>query len=322
MRRLRLAVVGDIGGTHARFGLVDLSEPPREVRGPLTLLCSDYPSIDACLDAYLGLKGEAGALDAAAIAVAGPIVEGAAALTNMPWRVSAAGLRAYGFGRAALVNDYAALAFGAPHLGEEDTHLVGPERRGGDGTVAVLGPGTGFGAAILARDAFGQTAVATEGGHVGFAPTDAIEIDILRILAARFGRVSIERILSGPGLVNLHVALAEIAGVRDACAGPAEITARALAGDALATQTLARFFAILGSTAGDFALGYGARGGVYIAGGIAPRLLDILDASEFRSRFEAKGRFEAYVAAIPTRVILHPYLALVGAAQALAQVAG
>jgi glucokinase len=169
----------------------------------------------------------------------------------------------------------------------------------------------------LARDVGGHVIVSTEGGHIAFAPSDDIELQVWRILAKAFGRVSIERILSGPGLLNLHRALTEISGRETSCATPADISASAMAGDKIAIETLERFCAIFGAVAGDFALSYGAQGGVYIAGGIAPRLLDVLQQSAFRSRFEDKGRFRPYVAAIPTRVVTHPYLALMGAAYLL-----
>jgi len=317
MPNSHLAVVGDVGGTHARFGLADLARPELEVEQPLTFLCADYESGHAALTAYLDRLGVAALPDAVAIAVAGPVVDGAMSFTNMSWRLSEAGLKAFGFGRAALINDYGALALAAAHLSPADWRTVGPEVSPPGGSVAVLGAGTGFGASLLARDGRGEAIVSTEGGHIAFAPSDEVEVQVLQILAKAFGRVSVERILSGPGLVNLHRALCEISGAKTACASPADITASARAGEKPAIETLERFCAIFGAVAGDFALSYGAQGGVYLAGGIAPRLLDILQTSAFRSRFEAKGRFQDYVAAIPTRVVTHPYLALLGAAHVL-----
>ena len=139
---------------------------------------------------------------------------------------------------------------------------------------------------------------------------------IVRRLAGKYGRVSVERILSGPGIVDLHAALLAIDGRESALAGPAEITRRALAGDPECRRTIERFCAILGSVAGDFALAYGARGGIYVAGGIPPIVIDLLEASDFRRRFEDKGRFQAYLREIPTRVISRPHAALLGAAHA------
>jgi glucokinase len=318
MPNSHLAVVGDVGGTHARFGLTDLSRPVLAIEQPLTLLCADYESGHAALAAYLDRLGVSPLPGAAAIAVAGPVVDGAISFTNMSWSLSEAGLKAFGFARAALINDYGALALAAAHLSSADWRAIGPDLPASDGNVAVLGAGTGFGASLLARDGRGQAIVSTEGGHVAFAPSDEIEIEVLKILAKTFVRVSIERILSGPGLVNLHRALCEISGAPPSCVSPADISAAAMAGDRAARETLERFCGIFGAVAGDFALSYGAKGGVYLAGGIAPRLLDILQASAFRSQFEAKGRFRRYVAAIPTRVVTHPYLALLGAAHVLA----
>jgi glucokinase len=312
-----LAIVGDVGGTHARFGLVDLARPGLDIERPLTFLCADYESGEVALAAYLDRLGVSSLPGAAAIAVAGPVVAGAMSFTNMSWSLSEAGLKAFGFGRAALINDYGALALAAAHLSDADWRAIGPEPTPSDGNIAVLGAGTGFGASLLARDPRGQAIVSTEGGHIAFAPGDETEIEVLRILAKAFGRVSIERILSGPGLVNLYGALAQIEGAPTACVSPADISASARAGDRVAMEALDRFCAILGAVAGDFALSYGAQGGVYLAGGIAPRLLDVLQASRFRSRFEDKGRFRDYVAAIPTRVVTHPYLALLGAAHLL-----
>jgi glucokinase len=312
-----LAVVGDVGGTHARFGLADLSRPVLEIERPLTFLCADHESGHAALRAYLDRLGMTSLPPAVAIAVAGPVVDGAMSFTNMSWRLSESGLKAFGFRRAALINDYGALALAAPHLAPQDWRPLGPELSPPDASVAVLGAGTGFGVSLLARDGRGQAIVSTEGGHIAFAPSDEIEIEVLRILSQTFGRVSIERILSGPGLLNLHRALCQIAGVTAVCASPAAISASAMAGERIAVETLERFCAIFGAVAGDFALSYGAQGGVYIAGGIAPRLLDVLKSSTFRPRFEAKGRFRDYLAAIPTRVVTYPYMALLGAAYAL-----
>jgi glucokinase len=322
MPNSHLAVVGDVGGTHARFGLADLARPVLEIEQPLTFLCADYESGRAALTAYLDRLGVSAMPGAVAIAVAGPVVEGAMSFTNMSWRLSEADLRAFGFGRAALINDYGALALAAPHLTPADWRALGPDLpasdlSGANGGVAVLGAGTGFGASLLARDGRGQAIVSTEGGHIAFAPSDEIEIQVLQILSRSFGRVSVERILSGPGLVNLHRALCEISGMATSCDSPADISASAMAGEKAAMETLERFCAIFGAVSGDFALSYGAQGGVYLAGGIAPRLLGVLQTGAFRSRFEAKGRFRDYMAAIPTRVVTHPYLALLGAAHLL-----
>ena len=313
-----LALVGDIGGTNARYALVDLNGDACEILAPRGYRCSAYVEATDSIRAYLHDVGLAQAPGAAAIAVAGPVKDGAIRFTNMSWTLSESGLRGMGFSRAKLLNDYAALALAAPKLQPVELHQLGGAPAADHGqTIAVLGPGTGFGASALARDGAGQVALATEGGHIAFAPCDDVEIEILKVLTWRFGRVSVERLLSGPGLCNIYSALAQIEGRTDegGC-DPAEVTRRALAGDAASRAALDRFCAILGSVAGDMALSFGAQGGVYIGGGICPQILDILVHSPFRERFEDKGRFRQYLEPIPAYVILREFAALLGAAQA------
>jgi glucokinase len=252
------------------------------------------------------------------IAVAGPVTDGEIDLTNSPWRVSEAELQTLGMNPVRLINDFEALAWGAPVVPADQLASLGGPREGEPhAAIAVLGPGTGFGVSALARDIHGaEIAMPSEGGHACFAPGDAIEDEILRILRRRYDRVSIERLICGPGLLNMHRALAEIDGRESHIEDPAQITTEALENPASPCgATLARFCAILGAVAGDIALTTGARGGVYIAGGIAPRILPFLKASPFRERFERKGRFVDYMKAIPTNVILHKHAALLGAAR-------
>jgi glucokinase len=218
--------------------------------------------------------------------------------------------------RVRLINDFTAMARSVPALLPKDLIRIGPEVQGTNGAaVAVLGPGTGFGVSCLVGAGPYEAVLATEGGHIPFAPQSELEQDVLRTLAKQFGRVSVERILSGPGLVSLYQTLAEISGHTVYCEVPSDVTSAAASGDELASMTADMFCSILGAVAGDFTLAYGARGGVYIAGGIAPRLLDRLSAGRFRDCFEAKGRFKAYLSAVPTWVIMHPYAALLGAAR-------
>ena len=188
--------------------------------------------------------------------------------------------------------------------------------------MVILGPGTGFGVAGLVRARGGETVLATEGGHVGFAPTDELEIEIWRRLARARGRISVERVLSGAGLFELYQALADIEGVAATLADQAAVQAAGEAGDPLAARTVDRFCRILGSTAGDFALGYGALAGVYVTGGVAEKLAGELVKGGFRERFEAKGRFEGYMRAIPTWLVLDPYAALIGVASQLEALEG
>jgi glucokinase len=185
--------------------------------------------------------------------------------------------------------------------------------------MVILGAGTGFGVAGLARGERGDVMIATEGGHAGFAPCDDVEVEVWRRLKAAYGRVSIERLLSGPGLFDLYKALAEIDGVGAELPDDKSVIEACNAGDRRAGAAVDRFCGILGSVAGDLALSFGARGGVFVSGGLAPRVADRLAASDFRRRFEDKGRLSAYLAQIPTSLVLHPYPAIVGAARELAQ---
>jgi len=312
----RTLLVGDIGGTNARFALARMEGARPVLEHIRSFPAADYPTFLDGVRAFLDgceVKPSGGVL-----AVAGPVTDGAIDLTNSPWRVSEAELRTLGLDPVRLINDFEALAWGAPVVPPEDlAHLGGPAAGDPEAALAVVGPGTGFGVSALARDHRGrEIALPSEGGHASFAPEDAVEEEILRILRRRYGRVSIERLICGPGLLNLHRALAEIDGRATEIDDPAQITREALENpDSPCGATLARFCAILGAVAGDVALTLGARRGVYIAGGVAPRILPFLQISAFRQRFEAKGRFTDYMAAIPTWVILHKQAALLGAAR-------
>jgi glucokinase len=308
-------LVGDIGGTHARFALAVAGE----VREPRTYNNRDFDSLEEVIAAYMRESQPARSPQAAVLAVAGPVTDGAIRFTNLDWKVSEERLRREaGFSVARLINDFAAQALGAPRTPDSGLLRVGPQTSGAhDASLAVMGPGTGFGVAALARDGGREMVLATEGGHAGFAPGDELEVEVWRWFSRRLPRVSIERVLSGPGLYELYCALAEIRGEPLGLRDQRQVQAAAETGDELAAVTVDRFCAILGSTAGDIALGLGARGGVYLTGGVAQGLADRIAAGGFRQRFEAKGRFEGYMRAIPTWVIKAPYIALIGAALVL-----
>ena len=313
-----LGLVGDIGGTNARFAWLDLHYPGSGPQAAMDLRARDHATVQDAIEAYLQKAGLDRRPAHVVLAVAGPVDNGAIRFTNMDWAFSESELEAAGFTSARLINDFAALAHAAANLSEDATRsLGGPAEGPRDQPIAVLGAGTGFGVSALARDGRSEAVLATEGGHIGFAPTDEVEIEVLRLLTRRFGRVSVERILSGPGLCNLHEALGEIDGRPEPIDDPAAITERAASGDAAAVRTVERFCAIFGGVAGDFALALGARGGVFIAGGIAASIIDQIERSAFRARFEDKARFRGYMQAIPTKVIMRPHAALVGAAQVL-----
>lgn len=312
-------LVGDVGGTHARFAIAEPIDGGGSVRisHARVLEAAHYRTGDAALAAYLGGLS-IGPPKVAVIAAAGPINKGAVSFTNnRRWRFDERQLAAIGgFEHVRLINDFTAQALAIPRLRASDTRLVGPRVRGlARASRAVLGPGTGFGAAALVDDGRGQAVMTSEGGHAGFAPEEDIEFEILRRLNKRgIERVSVEHLLSGPGLLNLYKTLGDITGAAAPINASDQVTRAGLAGDALAHEALARFCAILGSAAGNFALATGARGGVYISGGIAPDILDFLKASDFRRRFEAKDRMSDYLSAIPTRVVVQPHAALIGAA--------
>lgn len=312
----QILLVGDVGGTNARFALTRMIDGRPVLEHHESFPAETYPTFLGGVKAFI--DGCAVKPTGGVIAVAGPVTDGEIDLTNSPWRVSEGELQTLGLNPVKLINDFEALAWGAPIVPEAElASLGGPVDGDPHATVAVLGPGTGFGVSALVRDAHGrEMAMPSEGGHACFPPGDAVEDEILRILRRRYDRVSIERLICGPGLLNMHRALAEIDGRETHIDDPAEITETALKDpNTPCGATLARFCAILGAVAGDIALTTGARGGVYIAGGIAPRILPFLKASPFRERFERKGRFQPYMQAIPTKVILHKHAALLGAAR-------
>lgn len=312
-----LFLVGDVGGTNARFALARKVDGRPALEHFQRFPAEAHPTFLEGVQAYL--DGCPVRPTGGVIAVAGPVTDGAIDLTNSPWRVSEGELQTLGLNPVRLINDFEALAWGAPGLTADDlASLGGPDAGDPHAAIALVGPGTGLGVSILARDAHGrEMALPGEGGHACFAPGDEVEDEVLRILRRRFGRVSIERLICGPGLVNLHQALAQIDGRAADIDDPAQITAEAMKdANGACGATLTRFCAMLGAVTGDIALTTGARGGVYVAGGIVPRILSFVQASPFRQRFERKGRFEAYMAAIPTQAILHKHTALLGAARA------
>ncbi len=312
-------LVGDVGGTHARFAIAETHGKRTRIEHAAVLNAADYSTGEAALEAYLKrLKGKRPQL--AVIAAAGPIRNGKVSFTNHDgWGFSEERVAKAGdFSRVTLINDFSAQALSIERLAPRDTRLIGPRVRGRpEATAAVMGPGTGFGAAALIKDGRTRAVLTGEGGHSAFAPEDEVEIEILRRLMARFGEVSIERVVSGPGLLNLYQALADMAGRPASLTAPDQVTQAGLAGEGLARDALSRLCAILGSVAGNLALAMGAQGGVYISGGIAPDILDFLRASDFRRRFETKDRMGDYLRAIPTRVVTQPHAALIGAAALL-----
>lgn len=306
------ALLADVGGTNARFALLD-GDVPGDV---LHLPVADYPTFYDAVAAAVERLGCAKVPESAVLDFAGPVDAGRAVMTNAGWDTTEGELvRRFGFAQVRLLNDYAALALGLAHLGETDRLRIGPARPATRGTRAVLGPGSGLGvgAAILAEPH--DTPVISEGGHATMSAADDFDSELLAVLRSEFGHVSAERVLSGPGLANIHRGLARMHGRSTAPLDAAEVTRLALAGeDDLCRQALERFCLFLGSFAGNVALSFGAQGGVYLAGGILPRFPDFLAASGFRARFEDKGRFRDYLTAIPTWLITRQDAAFVGLA--------
>ncbi len=309
------SLVGDIGATNARFALVD---PHGALTGTRALLCDDYPTITEAITTYLADAGKAKPA-AAVLAVAASPTGDEVEMTNHPWTFSIEGVRqAVGLKRLRVVNDFHANAAVVPYLGTDDRIQVGPGTPVAQSPIGVLGPGTGLGVSALVPTPSGPKPMPGEGGHVTMSPADARESAVLDIMRERYDHVSAERLLSGPGLVNLYNTLCELSKVKAASLTAAQITDPKIgAGDACAREATDMFCAMLGTVAGNLALTLGAHGGIYIAGGIVPKLGDAFAQSQFRERFEAKGRFRDYLAPIPTYVIVRPFAALLGAAKLL-----
>jgi glucokinase len=310
------SILADIGGTNIRFATLNGGGKIGALEAWLTAL---YPDFQSAIRAYLELTGNLRP-DAVAICAAGPLIRGRIKMTNCPWTLDRAQLARTLNVEVALLNDFAALAHAVPALTQDELKHLGGAAPDPDGQKVILGPGTGLGVASLTPLGQNQWRVISgEGGHVGLAPGNAREIALLYQLQQMFGHVSLERVLSGPGLENLMLAIAALDGVRFVEKPRAEdIVARADKGDAVAQEAMALFAGWLGSAAGDAVLTLGATGGVYIAGGIVPQWGDRFDAKLFRHRFEAKGRMRDYLAPIPTSLVTAKDLAFRGLARALA----
>ena len=312
----RQALVGDIGGTHARFAITDIDE--LTISHFASFHCAMFGSLQEAIGAYLQSVPQRPHL--AGLAIAGPPAGETVKLTNLPWSFTREEIRAAtGAERLCLVNDFEALALSLPYLSAHDLHRIGGKEPAEDAPKVVLGPGTGLGVAGLVRSAAGWIAVPGEGGHVAFAPRTAEELAIADRIRGQTGAyVSAEHLISGPGLLRAYKAL----GAMQVCHAPArdsvEIVRLALAHeDPLAEEALGLFVQWLGRFAGDVALTYGARGGVYLGGGIAPHIVEALEAPVFRAAFEGKGRLADFLAPIPINVIKAADVGLRGAALAL-----
>lgn len=314
-------VAVDIGGTHARFAIAQIKEGKVVSLGEATTLkCAEHASLALAWEAFERSLGRPAPREAG-IAVACPINGDILKMTNNPWIIQPAQLGArLHLDDFVLVNDFGAIGHAVAQVGPEYmNHLCGPNTDlPNTGTITILGPGTGLGVALLLRREQGYHVIETEGGHMDFSPLDAIDDHILCALRARFRRVSVERIVSGPGLTNLYEVIAELQDRPVTIKDNRALWTTAMEGtDNLAAAALERFFLSLGAVAGDLALAHGAHG-VVVAGGLGQRLANILPHSGFAERFLAKGRFETMMSEMPVKIITHPQPGLYGAAAAYA----
>jgi len=302
-------LLGDIGATNARFSLLS--------NGNLGAISSfevaKFGQFTDALAIFIKEHCRQTQIDKALLAIARPVKGERVALTNSSWVIDISELQTVLGLHVRIINDFEAVALSLPSLTSTDLAGIGGGQSELGAPMAVLGPGTGLGVACLVDRSDGRVVIASEGGHATLAPACEQEDRIVTHLRERFGHVSAERVISGSGLENIYQAIAVLEGLDIPPRNAAEITKNALGGECqLARRSLQAFCAFLGSFAGNVALTFGARGGVYIAGGISPRILDFLVQSDFRKRFEAKGRLRGYLAAIPTYVITHPAAALIG----------
>jgi len=315
-------VTVDIGGTHARFALASVAaDGSIELGEPATLHTRDHASFQTAWEDFARMQG--GSLpNAVAIAVAGPVGGEVIRFTNNPWIIRPALIpEKLGAPRYTVVNDFGAVGHAVARAeADHFVHLAGPdEPLPGSGTISIIGPGTGLGVAHIWRDGQGAYRVQpTEGGHIDFAPLDSIEDAILARLRQRHLRVSIERVVSGPGIVDIYETLAAMEGRAIQSVDDRTLWQMGTSGeDSLAAAAVDRFCLSLGAVAGDIALAQGASG-VVIAGGLGLRIRDTLLRSGFAERFRAKGRFSELMAALPVKLITHPQPGLYGAAAAFA----
>ena len=337
---MKQVLIGDVGGTNARFALLDAKQGEVGYRDELVLQAADFDSPEVAIEHYLA-EAQAGSPDVICIAAAGPVAAGAVELTNNAWQLREASLQSHFGARVALLNDFEAVARSLPALGQAHIAPVGspslPALASADFTLGVVGPGTGLGAAGLVRRSGHESTLTTEAGHNGFAPESKLQGAVRDLLHEKFGRVSDERLVSGAGLINIYTALAQLQGAQLQGAqlqgaqlqgqsaesvssastmgaiGAADIFAEA-GSNPLAKDAVNLFFEVLGQVAGNFALAIGAWDGIYIAGGIVQRYPELMAASGFRAGFENKGRHRRLMEGIPTAMIQHRHPGLLGAA--------
>ena len=310
-------IAGDIGGTKTLLRRVATEGSERNTVAEERFESGAYDTFEALLSAFV--SHHPGAIDAACFAVAGPVLDGHAEITNLTWSINSAALRQqFPIGKLALINDFYAVALGVPLLGETDLRSLQRGQRVPLAPIAILGAGTGLGEANLVHDGSKWNVVASEGGHADFGPQDEQQAGLYLSLQKQYGHVSWERVLSGMGLVHIHNFLTGQNREYDEKI-PAEIAELADQGDAMASRTFEMFVDVYGSEAGNMALRVLARGGVFLAGGIASRNIDRFTDGRFAQAFIRKGRFEPVLAEIPVDLITNPKVGLIGAVEMAAR---
>jgi glucokinase len=317
-------LAGDVGGTKTDLAVFSPESGPRAPLVEATFHSANYPNLEAVVREFLGQVDQA--VERVAFGVAGPVVGGQARVTNLPWVIDAAQLqKALGFSAVSLLNDLEAIANAVPLLQADDLGTLNDGEPVAGGPIAVIAPGTGLGEAYLTWDGSRYLAHASEGGHADFAPNNAFEIELLHHLQGRFGHVSYEQVCSGIGIANIYDFLEDsgyeeptwLAGQLAAAADPTPVIVRNALDDnpcAICATALDAFVSILGAEAGNMALKVLATGGVYLGGGIPPRILPALRQGRFLEAFCCKGRLSDLMARIPVHIILNPKAALLGAA--------
>jgi len=312
-------IAGDIGGTKVLLQLVDASQSGRTVLAEERYESNAYATFDDLLADFVK-KHIAGPIDAACFAVAGPVFADRAEVTNLTWKMDAIALaKTFSIGRVSLINDFYAVALGVPILEPADFIVLNAGTRVHFAPIAILGAGTGLGEANLVHDGSKWNVVPSEGGHADFAPQDEEQARLFLALHAKYGHVSWERLLSGAGLVNIHNFVAGEEKPYEETL-PMEIAKALASGDPAAAKTFAIFVDIYGAEAGNMALRLLARGGVYLAGGVAAKNVDQFTDGRFMTAFLRKGRFQHILAAIPVNLITNPKVGLLGAAEMAARV--
>ncbi|MEJ2433006.1 MAG: glucokinase [Pseudolabrys sp.] len=318
MNGLATGLIADIGATNTRLAIV---QPGGAITHVRVFATDEYASLTDAIEAYLAAEHPRRRPTLGVLAVAAPVVGDRVTMTNHPWTFSVDAVRKhFNFSELRVVNDFVVNGLAVPHLTPSDRRQIGGGTPIKGAPVGLLGPGSGLGVSTIVPHGKEVISVQGEGGHVTMAAADDREAAVLELMRRRFDHVSAERFLSGPGLINLYNALCELSGEPAAPLTAAQITNAGIEDEYLrAREATAMFCAMLGTVAGNLALTVGALGGIYIAGGIVPKLGDTFAHSNFRARFEAKGRFTGFMASIPTYVIIHPEPALMGAAKLVEQ---